>query len=412
MTISYKCPVCGKPLTEDEFDKALGLWKEKQEHIKHLEDEQRKLKEKEKAVKKSLDVERKRLRAQETRFKQEAQQQVKQFRAEQARLRAQSKNDLRAFSKKSARQLSEQRVQLEKSFQQKMKVEIKKGVELGVEEQRKQIKEQVIELKKTKNKMGQLENSLKLSARKYEQANEEIKKLKEQIEKGITPQIEGLLEENNLLARLQELFPDDRFEHPGKAGDIIQFVNDRGKEIGKIVYECKKVKAFSKHHVEQAKEARRSREADFAVLVTNAFPTKKQYYFVEKTVFVISPISLEPITFTLRDSLVRMAVLKITNEAKQKAVQRVYDFLSSTEYNNKMNDVASQLIDLAKDLKAEIRSHKDRWEKRYAIYGRLYSDVGIIDFKLKGLVQNQIEDNTKMLPPPKKEFVVISELDH
>lgn len=29
-----------------------------------------------------------------------------------------------------------------------------------------------------------------------------------------------------------------------------------------------------------------------------------------------------------------------------------------------------------------------------------------------GLVQNQIDDNTKMLPPPKKEFVLISELDH
>ncbi len=32
---AFKCPVCGKPLTEDEFDQALGLWKEKQEHIKH-----------------------------------------------------------------------------------------------------------------------------------------------------------------------------------------------------------------------------------------------------------------------------------------------------------------------------------------------------------------------------------------
>ena len=44
---TYKCPVCGKILTEVEYDKALGLWKEKQEHIRHLEEEQKKFKEKE-----------------------------------------------------------------------------------------------------------------------------------------------------------------------------------------------------------------------------------------------------------------------------------------------------------------------------------------------------------------------------
>jgi hypothetical protein len=293
-----------------------------------------------------------------------------------------------------------------------MKAEIKKGIEQGVVEQKRQFKKQETDLKKTKNKMIQLENSLNISAKKYEQANEEIKKLKEQIEKGITPQIEGLLEEKNLLARLKELFRDDKFEHPGRGGDIIQLVIEQEKEIGKIVYECKKTKPpFQKRHIEQAKQARRLREADFALLVTNVFPVKKQYYFVEKNVFVISPISLEPITFTLRDSLVRMAILKMTNEAKQKAVQRVYDFLSSAEYNNKINDVATQLIDLARDLRLEIKSHRERWEKRYTIYSRLYSDVGLIDFKLKGLIQNRLNDKTKLLPPPKKEFLEIKELE-
>ena len=38
-----KCPVCGKPLTQIEFDRALGLWKDKQQHIHHLEEERKKL---------------------------------------------------------------------------------------------------------------------------------------------------------------------------------------------------------------------------------------------------------------------------------------------------------------------------------------------------------------------------------
>jgi len=410
MPESYKCPVCGKPLTEAEYAKALGLWEEQQRHIKHLKDEQKKLKEKEKSIRKTLLTERRKLKAQEAQFKRHTQQQARQFKVEQIRLRQEAKKQLSEQARKSARQIKEQRLQIEKAFRQKMRTEIRKGIDEGVAEQKKRFKKQEADLKKTQNKMNQLEYSLKVSAKKYQQANEEIKKLKEQIEKGTTPQLEGLYEETTLLAKLKELFPGDKFDHPGKAGDIVQYVIEQGKEIGRIVYECKKVKSFNRSHVEQAKEARRQREADFAILVTNAFPSKKQYYFVEKTVFVISPVSLEPITYTLRESLVKMALLKMTNEAKQKAVQRVYDYLSSAEYNNRMNDVASQLIDLAKDLKVEIKSHKDRWEKRYTIYSKMYTDVGNIDFRLKSLVQTKLDEKAPLLLPPKKEFVIIEEL--
>ena len=234
--------------------------------------------------------------------------------------------------------------------------------------------------------------------------------MKEQIEKGITPQIEGLLEEGNLLAKLKELFPSDKFEHPGKGGDIIQMIMEQGKEIGKIVYECKKVKTFSNSHVEQAKQARNFRKADFAVLVTNAFPSKKQYYFVDKTVFVISPVSLEPITYTLRESLVKMAMLKMSNEAKQKAVQRVYDYLSSSEYNNKINDVSNQLMELGKDLKTEIASHRRTWERRYNIYSSVYADVTGINYSLKDLVQNRLEEKPTVMLAVKAKYLEIEEL--
>ncbi|MBI5840318.1 MAG: DUF2130 domain-containing protein, partial [Chloroflexi bacterium] len=228
--------------------------------------------------------------------------------------------------------------------------------------------------------------------------------------RGITPQIEGLLEEDKLLAKLQELFPHDKFEHPGKGGDILQFVIEQGQQIGIIVYECKKVKNFDKKHIDQAKTARRMRGADFAVLVTNVFPSKKQYYFVEKAVFVISPISLEPITQTLRDSLVRIYMLRLSNEAKSKAVQQVYDYLSSNEYSNKVNDLASQLMDLGKELKTEITSHKRVWEKRYKTYQNLYIDIGVIDHKLRTLIKGLPGSKTLQLPAPPKQFIDIEEL--
>lgn len=39
---TLKCPVCGKPLTKSEYENALGIWDEKQKHIKHMEVERKK----------------------------------------------------------------------------------------------------------------------------------------------------------------------------------------------------------------------------------------------------------------------------------------------------------------------------------------------------------------------------------
>lgn len=75
----YKCPVCGKTLTEAEYDKALGLWRKKQEHIKHLEEEQKRLKEQEKINQKRLAEERKKLKEKELFYKRNALEQAKKF---------------------------------------------------------------------------------------------------------------------------------------------------------------------------------------------------------------------------------------------------------------------------------------------------------------------------------------------
>lgn len=336
---TQKCPVCDKPLTQEEYDKALGIWKAKHEEIKHLEKERADLRQKELSWKKE---------------RVELQRAVKRTVAEEKRKLAQNFREQRKLDKEV--------------FKKKLESQTEKGVA------------------KTKHKMEQLERSLKVALEKKEKGDQEIKRLREQMEKGITPQIEGLLEEGNLLAKLKELFPHDHFDHPGKGGDIIQTVIDQDKPVGKIVYECKKVKSFSQSHVQQAASAREQRQANFAVLVTNAFPAKRQSYFVSNTVFVISPLNVEPVTYVLRQSLVRIALLKLSNAEKMKAVNEVYKYLSGTEYSDKVNGMAFQLITLAGDLKTEIHAHHQNWKKRYTTYKNLYTDVGTIDSRLKALL--------------------------
>jgi hypothetical protein len=393
MKKSLRCPVCTKPLTQDEYDKALGLWKDKQEHIKHLEAERKQLKEKERQ------------------FEQESKRQALEFKRQLSRMQAESKKSLAEQEKRFEYRLTAQKTQLEKSFNERVRREVDSKVAKGVAEQKKSFQKKEAELSKTRNKMLQLEKSLRLSTDKHETALKEIQRLKEQIQKGTTPQIEGLLEEKNLLAKLRELFPRDRFEHTGKGGDIIQTVMEQGKVVGKIVYECKKVKKYDKKFIEQTRQARRFRQADFAILVTNALPKKSQFYFVDSTVLVISPVSLECIVYTLRESLKRMAVLRIDNEAKEKAVQRIYDYLSSNEYNNKVSDISGQIVELGRELKSEMLSHRRSWEKRYHLYRTLFTDIGAIDYHLRDIVLHKLNGKAPLMLMPAKEFIQIKELE-
>lgn len=66
---------------------------------------------------------------------------------------------------------------------------------------------------------------------------------------------------------------------------------------------------------------------------------------------------------------------------------------------------------LGKDLKAEMTSHKRTWEKRYHIYHGLFTDIGTIDYRLKDLVQNRLEEKPRLLLPAKNKFIEIDELE-
>ncbi len=362
---TQKCPVCNKSLTQEEYDKALGIWKAKHEEIKHLEEERKNLK-----------------------------RQAELWKKEKMELQRAAKRAVAEEKRKLAANFREQRKLDKETFKKKLEMQTAKGVA------------------QTKNKMGQLERSLKIALEKKEKGDQEIKRLREQMEKGITPQIEGLLEEDKLLAKLKELFPHDHFDHPGKGGDIIQTVMEQDKPVGKIVYECKKVKSFSQSHVQQAADAREFRQANFAVLVTNAFPAKRQSYFVSNTVFVISPVNVEPVTYVLRQSLVRIALLKLSNAEKMRAVNEVYKYLAGNEYSDKVNGVAHQLLTLAGDLKSEIHAHHQVWKKRYASYKDMYMDIGVIDSRLRGLLAlGEGKETPRLTADPQKTYPPLEELE-
>jgi hypothetical protein len=344
--MSYKCPLCQSTITKATYDKVSGVEKEREKAQENLR---------------------------------------RQLEREKDKL-AKDKNTLAAKYKKEKQQLMQVANKAKREalikVEQAKKQEKQKAVAIKIAGEKKVLQKEKEMQKKLKNeeyKRTSLSKSL------YDRENQ-IKVLKEQLKKGTTPQSEGLLEEKVLLQKLKELFKTDKFDHTGKGGDIIQTVIERGREIGKIVYECKKVADYKKEYIDQTRKARQERSADFAVLVTNKFPKKAQGYFVEKQVFVISPVSVELISQTLRGSLVQLSLLKGDPALKNVAIQKIYSFLSSNDYSNRINDFVGQIVELRKDLESEVNSHAKIWTKRYKGYAVLYGGVHLLDGKLKDLI--------------------------
>lgn len=260
------------------------------------------------------------------------------------------------------------------------------------------------QLRTEQSRRASYERRIKVFATKSKDQAEEIRRLKEQIEKGITPQIEGLLEEKNLLKHLKAIFPNDRYEHTGKGGDILQTVIHEGADVGVIVYECKRVKVFQRAHLVQTADARKKREADYAILVTNTLPSKQTHFYVERDVIVLSPMGLVPVVHTARQSLISLHQLRASQADRQRAVRAVYDYLSGREYQDRINNIGTELSDLQKEVNDELRFHKRNWTKRFRIYNAIFSDVQSIDGRLRTLLTNgsgrkdKMITNTRQLP--------------
>ncbi|MGA8345282.1 MAG: DUF2130 domain-containing protein [Candidatus Sulfotelmatobacter sp.] len=128
--------------------------------------------------------------------------------------------------------------------------------------------------------------------------NKQMKKLQEriaQLEKGTTPQTDGLEFEHKLVARLQREFPKDKIEHKGQGGDILHTVKFSGQAVGVIIYECKRCLRISSSHVQQAYLAKQTRRAHFAVLVTTGQRRGFSGLCLDRDVLIVSPLGTIPL---------------------------------------------------------------------------------------------------------------------
>ena len=99
-----------------------------------------------------------------------------------------------------------------------------------------------IKKKKEREKMSKLIENQTAAVKK---SNEKIAQLEKQLKEGRTPQTAGFDYEKEVIALLKENFPEDTIIPTGKKGDAIQQIKFKNEVVGSILYECKKTSEYS-----------------------------------------------------------------------------------------------------------------------------------------------------------------------
>jgi len=232
----------------------------------------------------------------------------------------------------------------------------------------------------------------------------QIKDLKEQLKRGTSPQVEGLLDEIRFARVLQEAFPQDKIEHTGKGGDVLQHVRLSGRPIDSIVYECKRVPKVLPAHVAQTRRALLERKASHGVLVTGGTKAGRFGFWSEKGVFVVHPLGAISLAGVLRDSLVALARMQLTRREREVAAKQIFDFLCGPEFKNNMQDVLQRAVDLRDMLQKEATTHFGIWKRRYDHYRSIYERTSKVRSRLLQILETrkQLPRPLKALPPPER----------
>lgn len=381
----YNCPLCNSILSESRYYEIVGVW----EARKKIEDKLKKDLEIAEKTKEKILKEKKEMQEKLVKEKEEIKKNFQiQFEKQKIELIKKAQEEAKKLLSKDIEKLNKEKKEIEKKGKEEILKAQKEFLEKGKEYEKK--------------RTDKLTESLKLKTEDWKKAMEQIKELKEQLKKGTTPQIEGLNFEEELVKELKLRFPIDKIERHGHMGDILHYVIFKNKEVGLIVYECKKTQSFQKNYVKQIKEDVAKRNASYGVLVTMASEKGKAGFWVDNDILIVHPYGTIYIAEILRKWLIEIDSLKLSKNEVNECAKKLLEYVKGNKFKNSVKDTIYRTRELNGMLKSEVITHNNIWKKRSEHYNRIYEDINSIDIDSSEILHKGNEEietkDVKIIP--------------
>ncbi len=199
-------------------------------------------------------------------------------------------------------------------------------------------------------------------------------------------QLQGEVQELAIEEFLRSAFIKDEVEEISKGvrgADCIHIVKDNfGNECGRILYESKRTKAFSRDWIGKLKEDMRLKQASLGVIVTDAMPAELTRFGQIDGIWICSFTEFKSISFLLRYTMIRIGEVAASQQNKGNKMQILYDYLTGNEFRQKIEAICESFeemnTDLLKDKKQAIASFSRREKQILKVMentAALYGDV-------------------------------------
>ena len=388
-----KCPECG---AEFELSQAVShdieveIKKKYQKQIKELEEKAHKDAEaKERDLQAELKKERQKLEQEisgqiET-AKKEAEEKAKKNAEEGARLEL---KDLKAQVKEKDDKITEaQNQELELRKRQRELEDREKNLEL---ESARKLDQEKAKLQEEAQKNFAEQHRLKDAEKdkKMEGMLKQIDELKRKAEQG-SQKIQGEVLELEIEGMLKDEFPFDKIEPVSsgvKGADVIQIVNTQsGKLCGKILWETKRTRSWSDKWLKKLKDDQREAKSDIAVIVSEVLPTGLTHFRQIEGVWVTSIASAQSLALALRVVLSQAAREKKLQAGKEEKMELVYNYLTGSEFRNRVEAIVESFVAMQEDLDREKRAMNKIWDKRGKQIESVILNIGGMQGDIEGV---------------------------
>ncbi len=382
MANNIKCPNCGhvfdveNVLAADIEQKYQQQYKDKlNQSLSRVEDDKKQLaidqQQFEEKKKKENEIFAQKLQQEKLKLETEIQEQLrKSISADyenKLRLLQNSNNDNEEKLKESRKKELEF---LQKEAQLKNKeAELEITLQKKLQEERTTLTEQIRHQENEKNSLKERDHQLLV--KELTMQLDDQKKLADEMKRKAeqsSMQRQGEVQELLLESILKENFPFDIIEEVGKGvegADCIQVVrNSSGTTCGKIIYESKRTKTWSNSWVDKLKADMRSRGADVAILVTQAFPKDMGRFGEKDGIWICNFTEVNSVAHLLRNGIIKVYDIQRNEENKGDKMQLLYNYLTGNEFKGQVEAIVEGFMAMKQSIMKERIQMEKMWKER------------------------------------------------
>jgi hypothetical protein len=359
MATTVKCPHCGNKFSpEVAFEHELRSRLEK-EYENRLEERAVAFEERERML-----------------DQREEKQELEMRRRLLEREKAMKEDADRKAKEKAQLDVREKQLELEKE-RERIGILYKKHLNEGIEKARNEERMKMAEVQKKLDDQAKLINEMK---RKSEQGS---------------MQAQGEVQELALEEYLRHTFARDQVEEVAKGkrgGDCIHNVKDNyNNTCGKVLYESKRTKTFSSEWPSKLKEDMRLTQADIGVIVTEALPNDMTHFGLRDGVWVCTFAEFKALAALFRESLCRVGEVRIAQENKGDKMSRLYGYLTSIEFRQKIEAIVENFQQMQDDLNKEKAQAHARWARREKQIVQVIENTAALYGDVRGIAGNAVK---------------------